>query len=282
MEMRVFLGGLLCIALLFFLVQRQEAQECSSIQLQVFTQRLNASRDAVLRQGIRSLQAIYAANNPGSSPLTLTPSFIGFYGALLNIYGLSTAEESFYNFMKALSYVTNSYYLACYGPADMQVSADMQSVASLFTETLTLLENNRSSDIPLIRENFGQILCIAENFSSTFVMAQLAAFFTAITPDTLQPIVGLGSSVQDISQIAIIGYTETLENGDLIPTNELPFACEFSSSLESSATNRINPLSLHHYRYPWHCDSGHFVWNKQQAGTEIKWGHYIIHNAHRM
>lgn len=232
--MRCILGVLLCTALLFSLVQKQEALDCSSTQLQAFTQRLNASRDALLRQGINSLKAIYGAANPGAPSLTVASTFPAFYQALLGVYGLNPAGESFYTFMKALSYMTNSYYLACYGPAGMRVSADTQSVSALIAETTTLLSSNQLSNVPRVRENFGKIMCIAENFTSPVITTQLTLFFTSIMPNTLMPFLGLGPNVTKVNQIAVIDYTKELENGDLIPTNELPFACKFSTKHRAS------------------------------------------------
>ena len=218
--MRVCVGTLLCITLLLSLAQLPRAQNCSSPQIDLFTARLNVSRNSVIMRSINAVQLSFGITDP------LPPSQQGIFAALTTAYGLNPTEESFYNFAKATNDISDSYFRACWGPENELISGTQLYVSSLVSETATLINRNQSSDAPQIRENLGKFFCIADNYSSPAINVQNIAFFTSINFQLLQPTFGLGRLVTKVNLPAVIGYTEVLSNGDLIPTSDSPLACE--------------------------------------------------------
>ena len=214
------LGPLLCVALLLSLAQLQRAQNCSSPQIDLFTARLDVSRNSVTTRSISVAMLAFGITAP------LPPTQQAIFAALIQAFQLNPAEESFYNFAKAMDDISDSYFRACWGPVDELVSGTQFDVSSLVSETIILVNRNQSSDAPQIRENLGKFFCIADNYTSPSISAQIIVFFSSINMNLLQPTFGLGRLVTKINLPAIIGYTEIISNGDLVPTSDLPLACE--------------------------------------------------------
>ena len=226
MATRVWLGVLLSTMLLFSWAKLQAAQSCTTPQIELFTARLNASRHAVIQRILSGVQLIYTAQNPGSVAPQLQPSLQSIYGAFLQLYSLPPQNESFYNFVQAMSDISVSYSRSCWGPDNEGVSGMNEYVAALFSQTTALVNSNQFSTVPLIRENIGRFFCIADNYTATLINVQLIAFFTNINLVLLQPVVGLGPLVPKVNSPAVIVYTEQLPDNELAPTIMLPPSCE--------------------------------------------------------
>ena len=224
MATRVWLGVLLSAMLLFSWVKLQAAQSCTTPQVELFTARLNASRHAVIQRILSGVQLIFTTQNQPAPQLQ--PNLQSIYGAFLQLYSLSAQEESFYNFVKAMSDISVSYFRTCWGPDNEGVSAMNEYVAALFSQTTALVNSNQSSTLPLIRENIGRFFCIADNYTSQLINIQIVGFFANINLVLLQPVIGLGPLVTKVNSPAVIGYTEQLPDNELAPTIMLPPSCE--------------------------------------------------------
>ena len=224
MATRVWLGVLLSTMLLFSWVKLQAAQSCTTPQIELFTARLNVSRNAVIQRILSGVQLIFTAQNQPAPQLQ--PNLQSIYGAFLQLYSLSAQEESFYNFVKAMSEISVSYFRTCWGPDNEGVSGMNEYVAALFSQTTALVNSNQSSNAPRIRENIGRFFCIADNYTSQLINIQIVGFFANINLVLLQPVVGLGPLVTKVISPAVIGYTEQLPDNELAPTIMLPPSCK--------------------------------------------------------
>ena len=148
--MRVCVGTLLCITLLLSLAQLPRAQNCSSPQIDLFTARLNVSRNSVIMRSINAVQLSFGITDP------LPPSQQGIFAALTTAYGLNPTEESFYNFAKATNDISDSYFRACWGLVGKRTN--QWNTTLCFNSTCKRncsINRNQSSDAPQIRENLG-------------------------------------------------------------------------------------------------------------------------------
>ena len=152
------MGKLPHLLVLFSLVSSTLSLSCNNSYIAEYIEK----RENATQELINDLQTIVLQNPLQGDISNSTINETTLYNTLVASLNLTGSSDGFQNFSTALNVISESYFKACFGPADEKPT---KAVApELLSQFLFLLENR--TNITTVRELYGQLSCL-KNFSQS-------------------------------------------------------------------------------------------------------------------